>query len=61
MNPAPAGALRDAVAPEQRTRLLSASSSEALRAQARAQGLTLNKHPDAITGPRLGLSIAEAC
>jgi hypothetical protein len=27
---------------------------------AEKQGLTLNKHPDSITGPRRGLSVAEA-
>lgn len=27
---------------------------------AEQEGLTLNKHPDAIDGPRQGLSIAEA-
>ena len=27
---------------------------------AEKQGPTLNKHPDSTTGPRLGLSIAEA-
>ena len=27
---------------------------------AQREGLTLNKHPDSIIGPRVGLSIAEA-
>jgi len=27
---------------------------------AEKEGLKLNKHPDSITGPRIGLSIAEA-
>ncbi len=27
---------------------------------AEKEGFTLNKHPDAIDGPRLGLSVAEA-
>jgi hypothetical protein len=27
---------------------------------AELQGLTLNKHPDSISGPRVGLNIAEA-
>jgi len=27
---------------------------------AEQEGLTLNKHPDTIEGPRIGLSIAEA-
>ncbi|HYT92319.1 MAG TPA: hypothetical protein VEL76_26635 [Gemmataceae bacterium] len=27
---------------------------------AEKQGITLNKHPDSITGPRTGLNIAEA-
>jgi len=27
---------------------------------AEKQGLALNKHPDPITGPRIGLSVAEA-
>ena len=27
---------------------------------AEKEGLTLNKHPDSISGPRIGLSVAEA-
>jgi hypothetical protein len=27
---------------------------------AEEEGLTLNKHPDSISGPRIGLSVAEA-
>lgn len=57
--PPPASPLQPAPSAIDRADMIRLTGAAAIE-YAEKQGLTLSKHPDSLTGPRVGLSIAEA-